>query len=105
MIQVRHIPHYIIESRNLFNSKMTEHMSMKIVDVLRKYDMTHVFTLHAFEYILALTHCNSTLLKRESLASTIMACFGACVDTFHSLAWTHLFVGIHTYHTMPHKVC
>jgi hypothetical protein len=24
MIKVRHIPHYIIESRNLFNSKMTE---------------------------------------------------------------------------------
>ena len=28
----RHIPHYIIESRNLFNSKMTEKMSKEIVE-------------------------------------------------------------------------
>jgi hypothetical protein len=47
-IKDRHIPHYIIESRNLFNSKMTEKMSREIVDVLSKYDTTHVFTLDAF---------------------------------------------------------
>jgi hypothetical protein len=30
MIKARHIPHYIIESRNLFNSKLTEKMSKQI---------------------------------------------------------------------------
>jgi hypothetical protein len=34
MIKGRRIPHYIIESRNLFNSKMTKTMSTEIVDVL-----------------------------------------------------------------------
>jgi hypothetical protein len=42
MIKARHIPHYIIESRNLFNSKMTEQMSKEIVDGLMKYDTTNV---------------------------------------------------------------
>jgi hypothetical protein len=28
--KTRHIPHYIIESRNLFNSKLTEKMSKQI---------------------------------------------------------------------------
>ena len=36
MIKARHIPYYIIESRNLFNSKMTEQMSTEIVDILSK---------------------------------------------------------------------
>jgi len=40
MIKARHIPHYIIESKNLFNSKMTEKMSREIVDVL--YDITNM---------------------------------------------------------------
>jgi hypothetical protein len=56
MIKARHIPHYIIESRNLFYSKMTEKMSKEIVDVLSKYDTTHVFTLDAFDPILKLAH-------------------------------------------------
>ena len=77
MIKARHIPHYIIESRNLFNSKMTEKMSNEIVDVLSKYDTTHVFTLDAFDRIFKLTHYNNALLKREALISTIMACFNA----------------------------
>jgi hypothetical protein len=33
LMKSRHIPHCIIESRNLFNSKMTEKMSKEIVDV------------------------------------------------------------------------
>jgi hypothetical protein len=45
MIKDRHIPHYILESRNLFYSKMTEKMSKEIVDVLSKYNTTHVFTI------------------------------------------------------------
>ena len=56
MIKARHIPHYIIESRNMFNSKMTEKMSTEIVDVLSKYHTTHVFTLDAFDRIFKLTH-------------------------------------------------
>jgi hypothetical protein len=48
MIKTRHIPHYIIKSRNLFSSKMTEKISMEIVDVLSKYNTTLVFTLDAF---------------------------------------------------------
>ena len=31
MIKARNIPHYIIESRNLLNSKMTENMSTKLL--------------------------------------------------------------------------
>jgi hypothetical protein len=54
MIKARHIPHYIIESRNLFNSKLTEKMSKEVVDILSKYkyDTTHVFTLDAFNVVL-----------------------------------------------------
>jgi hypothetical protein len=74
-IKDRHIPHYIIESRNLFNSKMTEKMSREIVDVLSKYDTTHVFTLDAFERVFEETHFNNALLKHEALKSKIMACF------------------------------
>jgi hypothetical protein len=56
MIKARHIQHYIIESRNLFNSKMTEEMSRKSVDVLSKCDTTRIFKLGAFEYVYKLTH-------------------------------------------------
>jgi hypothetical protein len=80
--KVRRIPHYIIENRNLFNSKLTEKMSEEIVDVLSKYDTTHVFTLDAFEHIFKLTQYNNALLKHRALISTIMACFDACVCTF-----------------------
>jgi hypothetical protein len=82
MIKARHIPHYIIESRNLLNSKMTEQMSKEIVDVLSKYDVTHVFTLDAFECVFELTHYNNALLKRASFKSTIMASFFSCFDAF-----------------------
>jgi hypothetical protein len=77
-IKARHIPHYIRESRNLFSSKMTETMSKEIVDVLSKYDTTHVF-----ESVFQLTHYNNALLKREALISTIMACFNACFHSFN----------------------
>jgi hypothetical protein len=82
MIKARHISHYIIESRNLFNSKMTEKMSKEIVDVLSNYDTTHVFTLAAFDRICKFTHYDNALLKREALRSTIMACFIAYISTF-----------------------
>ena len=74
-IKTRNIPHYIIEGINLFNSKMTEKMSKKIVDVLSNYDTTHVFTLDAFDRIFKLTHYNNALLRRKVLISTIMTCF------------------------------
>ena len=83
MIKDRHIPHYIIESRNLFNSKMTEKMSMEIVDVLSKYDTTHVSTLNAFENVFQLTQYDDVLLKHETLTSTIIACLNACITTFN----------------------
>jgi hypothetical protein len=76
--------HYIIESRNLFNSKMTETMSEEIVDILSKYDTTHVFTLDAFKCVLKITKCNNVLLKNEALISTIMACFKAYLNIFVS---------------------
>jgi len=63
MIKARHIPHYIIESRNLFNSKMTKQMSKEIVDVLSKYDTTHVFILDAFECVFKLTHYKKSTVK------------------------------------------
>ena len=85
-INARHIPHYIIKSRNLFNSKMTEKMSKEIVDVLSKYDTTHVFTLDAFESVFKLTHFNNALLKRASLKSTILACFIAYITHFFVFA-------------------
>jgi hypothetical protein len=84
MIKARHIPHYIIESRNLFNSKMTETMSKEIVDVLSKYDTTYVFTLDAFDCVFKLTQYNNALLKHETLKSTIMACFHTYITTFSS---------------------
>ena len=86
MIKARHIPHYIIESRNLFNSKMTEKLSTEIVDVLSKYDTTHACTLDAFNGIFKLTDYNNALLKRTALISTIMACFNAYFQIFSSLA-------------------
>jgi hypothetical protein len=86
MIKARHIPHYIIESRNLFNSKMTEKLSTEIVDVLSKYDTTHACTLDAFGGIFKLTDYNNALLKRTALISTIMACFNAYFQIFSSLA-------------------
>ena len=81
-INARHIPHYIIKSRNLFNSKMTEKMSKEIVDVLSKYDTTHVFTLDAFECVFEETHFNNALLKHEAFKSSIMACFNDYIYTF-----------------------
>jgi len=86
MIKARHIPHYIIERRNLFNSKMTEKMSTEIVDVLSNYDTTHVCTLDAFDRIFKLTDYTNALLKRKALISTIMACFNAYFQIFSSLA-------------------
>ena len=82
MIKDRHIPHYIIESKNLFNSKMTEQMSKEIVDVLSNYDTTHVFTLDAFHLTSLFTHYNNALLKREALISTTRACFSAYLFNF-----------------------
>jgi hypothetical protein len=52
LIQMTNARHYIIESRNMFNSKMTETMSVEIFDVLSKYDATNVFTLDTFEGVL-----------------------------------------------------
>jgi hypothetical protein len=83
MIKARHISHYIIESRNLFNSKMTEKMSKEIVDVLSNYDTTHLFTLYAFDRICKLTLYNNALLKHAALISTLMACFNAYFTTFY----------------------
>jgi hypothetical protein len=51
MIKARNIPNYIMKGINLFNSKMTEKMSTEIVEVLSKYDTTHVFRLDAFQCI------------------------------------------------------
>ena len=68
MIKARYVPHYIIESRNLFNSKMTERMSKEIVDVLSKYDTTHVFTSDDFECVFEETHFSNALLKHEAFA-------------------------------------
>jgi hypothetical protein len=84
MIKARHIPHYIIKSRNLFNSKMTEKMSTEIVDVLNKYDTTHVFILDAFDRIFKLTRYDNALLKRGALISAKMAFFNAYCNTFSS---------------------
>ena len=82
MIKARHISHYIIEGRNLFNSKMTEKMSKEIVAVLSNYDTTHVFKLEAFVRIVMLTKYNNALLKREALKSTIRACFEGYLFNF-----------------------
>jgi hypothetical protein len=84
MIKARHIPHYIIEGRNLFNSKMTEQMSKEIVDVLSKYDTTHVFMLDAFEGVFKETHFNNILLKHTVFTSTIVACFNTYSMLFSS---------------------
>ena len=84
MIKTRHIPHYIIESRNLFNSQITETMSTEIVDVLSKYDTTYVFTLDAFDCVFKLTQYNNALLKHKTFKSTIMACFNAYFTTSYS---------------------
>jgi hypothetical protein len=104
MIKARNIPHYIKESRNLFNSKMTENMSKEIVDVLSNYDTTHVFTLHAFECIFNLTRYNNALLKREALRSTIKACFIAYLLLSLLMYVVHLHFGIYTYHIMSQTV-
>jgi hypothetical protein len=84
MIKARHIPHYIIESRNLFNSKLTEKMSKEVVDILSKYkyDTTHVFTLDAFNVVFEKTHYKWALLKHAALTSTMMACFVAYIHNF-----------------------
>ena len=84
MIKARHIPHYIIERRNLFNSKMNEQMSREIVDVLSKCDTTRIFRLGAFENVDKFTHYNIVLLKHMTLQSTIMAGFISCFRSFSS---------------------
>jgi hypothetical protein len=97
MIKGRRIPHYIIESRNLFNSKLTEKMSKEIVDVLSKYDTIHVFTLDDFERVFKLT--NNALLKDVALKSTIMACFKAYINTFSDyVCYTSTFWDLYTPH-------
>jgi hypothetical protein len=99
MIKGRRIPHYIIESRNLFNSKLTEKMSKEIVDVLSKYDTIHVFTLDAFERVCKLTNYNNALLKDVGLKSTIMACFKAYINTFSGyVCYTSTFWDLYTPH-------
>ena len=99
MIKCRRIPHYIIENRNLFNSKLTEEMSNKIVDVLSKYDTIRVFTLDAFERVFKLTNYNNALLKDIALKSTIMACFKAYINTFSGyVCYTSTFWDLYTPH-------
>ena len=75
MIKARHISHYIIESRNLFNSIMTETMSEEIIDILSKYGTAHVCRLNAFENVLEVTHYENALLKHAALTSTVIACY------------------------------
>jgi hypothetical protein len=93
MIKARHIPHYIIERRNLFNSKMTETMSREIVHVLSKYDTTRIFKLGAFEHVNTLVNCYDVQLKQVTLQSTIMAVFNSYLHSFSffvtrsSLCW------------------
>jgi hypothetical protein len=65
------------------NSKLTEEMSNKIVDVLSKYDTIRVFTLDAFERVFKLTNYNNALLKDVAFKSTIMACFKAYINAFY----------------------
>jgi hypothetical protein len=77
IIKARHIPHYIIESRNLFNSKLTEKCQSKY-----KYDTTHVFTLDAFNVVFEKTHYKRALLKHAGLTSTMMACIVAYIHNF-----------------------
>ena len=84
MIKARHIPHYIIDRRNLFNSKMNEQMSREIVDVLSKCDTTRIFRLGAFENVDKFTDYNIVLLKQMTLQSTIMAGFISCFKSFSS---------------------
>ena len=99
MITAKHIPHYFIESRNLFNSKMTEKLSTEIVDILSKYDTAHVFTLDAFESVTKITHYNNALLKHATLHSTIHTCFGDCLDTFyHYVSYPSLFYSSYIQH-------
>ena len=101
MIKARHIPHYIINSRNLFNSKLTEKkMSKEIVDVLNRYDMTHVFTLDAFKSVLKITKYNNSLLKHAAFTSTIISCFDDCYNTF-STSWFQPSTFWHSY--IPHN--
>jgi hypothetical protein len=88
MIKARHIPHYIIESRNLFNSKLTEQISKEVVDILSKYDTTHVFTLDAFKQVFEKTQYEKALLKHTALQSTMMACFYAYIGSFRYVLHT-----------------
>ena len=81
-IKGRRIWHYIIERRNLFNSKLTEKMSKEIVEVLSKYDTIHVFALDAFKRVFKLAKYDNALLKHVALKSTIMAWFKAYINTF-----------------------
>jgi hypothetical protein len=59
-------------------------MSTEIVDILSKYDTTHVFTLDAFVRVFKLTYYNNVLLKHETVKSTIMTCFNSYFGTFSS---------------------
>ena len=102
MIKAGHIPHYIIECRNLFNSKMTEKMSKEIADVLSKHDTTHVFTLDAFDRIFHEAHYNKALLKHTALLSILMACFNAYITAFSSYAACP---SVFWYSYIPQTVC
>jgi hypothetical protein len=104
MIKARHIPHYIIEGRNMFNSKMTEKISTEFFDVLSKYDTTHVFRLDTFDHIFKLIQDNNALLKREALISTIMACFNAYLVTFFCYVSCPSLFWMYAYHIMSQTV-
>jgi hypothetical protein len=90
MIEARHIPHYIIASRNLFDSKLTEQISKEVVDILSKYDTTDVFKLHAFNRVFKETQYKKALLKHAALQSTMLACFCACIGSFRCVVISSL---------------
>jgi hypothetical protein len=75
---------------------MTEQMSNEIVDVLSKYDMTHVFTLDAFESVFQVTQYKNELLKRESFKSTITAIIKG---TSMTRSWKNMFVKLRNIQT------
>jgi hypothetical protein len=100
MIEARHIPHHIIESRNLFDSKLTEQISKEVVDILSKYDTTDVFKLHTFNRVIKETQYKKTLLKHAALQSTMLACLCAYIGSFRYVVISSLIFG-ESY--MPHN--
>jgi hypothetical protein len=100
MIEARHIPHHIIESRNLFDSKLTEQISKEVVDILSKYDTTDVFKLHTFNRVFKETQYKKTLLKHAALQSTMLACLCAYIGSFRYVVISSLIFG-ESY--MPHN--